>query len=155
MIILKSLEIDLLKYPFPTLSFTYSLLLLNPPKYIHRFPQNLCFWKLVLLDWIFLRKKSLISWKKNWCSVKSVQEKLYSFTSIPLFQMHALYIQPRCCLKAWSPSFPRMLHMMSSWQLPRKKFYFTLLVKSYSVDKSRISCYVCFSPSGCCKILGG
>lgn len=72
---------------------------------------------------------------------------LCSFTSIPLSQIHALYTQSWCCLKAWSPSLPGMLNMMSNLQLPRKEFYFALLVKSNLVDYSRTSHCVHDSPS--------
>lgn len=52
--------------------------------------------------------------------MKSALGMLLPFTSIPLSQIHALYIQSWCCLKAWSPSFPGMLNMMSSAQMPRR-----------------------------------
>lgn len=60
-----------------------------------------------------------------------------SFTSIPWSQIHTLYTQAWCCLKAWGPSPPGMLSMMSRIQLPRKTFYFALLVESNSVNNSR------------------
>ena len=39
-------------------------------------------------------------------------------------------IQSWCGLKAWISSFPGMLRMMSSWQLPRKKSSFALLARA-------------------------
>ena len=62
--------------------------------------------------------------------MKSVQGMLYSFIDISLAQTHAPYIHSWCRLKAWISSFPGMLRMMSSWQLPRKKSSFALLARA-------------------------
>lgn len=62
--------------------------------------------------------------------MKSVLGMLFSFTRIPLSQIHTLCIQSWCCLNAWSPSLPGTLNMMPSSNWSRRDFFSALAGKA-------------------------